>query len=49
MVVKSTLVAFVLATLAVAANYKRVICPDGVNTVTNEAVSNLLAICKIRR
>lgn len=33
----------VLATAVYAANFKRVTCPDGVNTATNEAVSSAVS------
>lgn len=38
MALKLTLATVALAAYASAANYKRVACPDGVNTATNEAV-----------
>ena len=38
MVIKLTAVFIALASLVSAANYKRVACPDGVNTATDEAV-----------
>ena len=38
MVFKLSAVVIALATLVSAANYKRVACPDGVNTATDEAV-----------
>ena len=38
MVFKLTVATVALADLVGAANYKRVTCPDGVNTATNEAV-----------
>ena len=38
MVFNLAIAAIVTATFAAAANYKRVSCPDGVNTATNEAV-----------
>lgn len=39
MVLKLSVAIVALAALASAANYKRVACPDGVNTATNAAVS----------
>lgn len=41
MVLKLAFVTVAVAALAAAANYKRVTCPDGKNTVSNEAVSIL--------
>ena len=37
------LVAFI--TIASAANFKQVTCPDGKNTATNEAVSPISELC----
>ena len=39
MVFKLAIATVALAAFAGAANYKRVTCPDGVNTATHEAVS----------
>jgi hypothetical protein len=43
MVFKLSVAVVALAALAGAANYKRVACPDGKNTATNEAVSRSLS------
>lgn len=42
MVFKLTVALVSLAAFVSAANFKRVTCPDGVNTATNEAVSIFL-------
>lgn len=39
MVLKLSVATVALAALAGAVNYRRVTCPDGINTATNEAVS----------
>ncbi|KAI5116829.1 hypothetical protein M0805_006241 [Coniferiporia weirii] len=44
MVLQLTLVTVALAVLASAANYKRVTCPDGVNTATDEACCVFFAL-----